>query len=89
MRPSISLVILLFVNLSAIARKLTTEENIQNSLKCGVHFLGNEDPSEKRLSKKSYGGRKLMKNEYPWTVHLVNKSEFPLRIPADREVLEK
>ncbi|KAK6747391.1 hypothetical protein RB195_000533 [Necator americanus] len=40
--------------------------------------LGNENPSEKRLSKKSYGGRKLMKNEYPWTALLVFRDPIGL-----------
>ncbi|KAL6727917.1 hypothetical protein Aduo_009753 [Ancylostoma duodenale] len=65
------IVVLFFAFLLVDSRKLTTEENEQNTKKCGVHFLG--DKVENRLTKRSYGGRKFKENEYPWTVIVVLK----------------
>ncbi|KAL6739661.1 hypothetical protein Aduo_013092 [Ancylostoma duodenale] len=58
--------------LPVCARKLTTEENQRNAQRCGAHFLGEDNNSEKRLSKRIIGGRQVMQNEYPWTV-LISK----------------
>ncbi|CAJ0609846.1 unnamed protein product [Cylicocyclus nassatus] len=55
-------------------RRLTTEENELNSIKCGVHFLG-QPVQGNRLVKKSYGGREFEENEYPWTAVLLKNGQ--------------
>ncbi|KAL6724303.1 hypothetical protein Aduo_019202 [Ancylostoma duodenale] len=70
------LIFLPFTFLLVNGRKLTTEENDRNAERCGVHFLGEESDFEKRLSKRSFGGRRLKPNEYPWTVILKLKEGF-------------